>query len=93
MKVIKSITLYMRYASVCVRSVMQYKLSFFLMIVGRFILAFNEFIAIKFLFTGLDEIKGYSYGDVLLCFSIIQMSFRCEYSIICPLSPTICITL
>lgn len=75
MKVIKSITLYMRYASVCVRSVMQYKLSFFLMIVGRFILAFNEFIAIKFLFTGLDEIKGYSYGDVLLCFSIIQMSF------------------
>lgn len=45
------------------------------MIIGRFILAFNEFIAIKFLFSGLKEIRGYSYGDVLLCFSIIQMSY------------------
>lgn len=65
----------MKYASVCVQSVMQYKLSFLLMILGRFILSFNEFIAIKFLFSGFEEIKGYTYGEVLLCFSIIQMSF------------------
>lgn len=45
------------------------------MIAGRFLLAFNEFVAIKFLFSNLINIKGYSYGDVLLCFSIMQMSF------------------
>lgn len=75
MYVKKSITLYLRYASICVRSAMQYKLSFCLMILSRFILAFCEFVAIRFLFDGLEEIGGYSYGDVLLCFSIIQISF------------------
>ncbi len=75
MNIRKSIALYTRYASVCVKSVMQYKLSFLLMLIGRVILSFNEFIAIKFLFSGFVEIRGYSYGDVLLCFSIIQISF------------------
>ncbi len=71
----KTLTLYCKYASVCVKSAMEYKMSFLLMITGRFLLTFTEFIAIRFLFSGLREIKGYSYGDVLLCFSIIQMSF------------------
>lgn len=75
MKVGKNIKLYIKYAAVCTQSVMQYKLSFLLMIIGRFILAFNEFVAIQFLFTGFTQIRGYTYGDVLLCFSMIQMSF------------------
>ncbi len=75
MKIRENIKLYVKYASVCTQSIMQYKLSFFLMIIARFILAFCELIAIKFLFTGFTQIKGYTYGDVLLCFSIIQMSF------------------
>ncbi|MBD5494430.1 MAG: hypothetical protein HDR12_08685 [Lachnospiraceae bacterium] len=74
-KIKGSLKLYIKYASVCTQSVMQYKLSFLLMIIARFILAFCELIAIKFLFTDLTQIKGYTYGDVLLCFSIIQMSF------------------
>lgn len=75
MNVRKSISLYLRYAGICVRSVMEYKASFVLMIFGRFMIAFTEFAAIRFLFDGLTEIKGYTYGDVLLCFSVIQMSF------------------
>ena len=74
-KIKGSLKLYIKYASVCTQSVMQYKLSFLLMIIARFILAFCELIAIKFLFTDITQIKGYTYGDVLLCFSIIQMSF------------------
>lgn len=74
-KIVGNIKLYKKYASVCTQSIMQYKMSFALMIIGRFILAFNEFIAIKFLFSGFTQIKGYTYGDVLLCFSVIQMSF------------------
>lgn len=75
MKLKENVKLYVKYASVCTQSVMQYKLSFLLMIIGRFILAFSELIAIQFLFSGFSQIKDYTYGDVLLCFSIIQMSF------------------
>lgn len=71
----KNITLYAKYASICTQSVMQYKLSFLLIILGRFLVSFCELIAIKFLFSGFTQIKGYTYGEVLLCFSIIQMSF------------------
>jgi ABC-2 type transport system permease protein len=71
----KSIRLYFMYISVILRSAMQYKLSFLLMIIGRFIVAFNGFLAVYFLFSGFQGIKGYSYSDILLCFSVIQMSF------------------
>lgn len=75
MKIKGNIKLYVKYASACTQSIMQYKLSFLLMIVARFILAFCELIAIQFLFSGFTQIKGYTYGDILLCFSFIQMSF------------------
>ena len=75
MSIRKSISLYIRYAGICVRSIMEYKLSFVLMIFGRCMIAFTEFLAIRFLFDGLTEIKGYTYGDVLLCFSVIHMAF------------------
>lgn len=75
MKMKENIKLYVKYASVCTQSVMEYKLSFLLMIVARFLIAFCELVAIRFLFSGFTQIKGYTYGDVLLCFSIIQMSF------------------
>lgn len=73
--VIRNTRLYIKYVSVTLRSTMQYKLSFVLMLIGRFILAFNEFIAIYFLFSSYTQIKGYTYSDILLCFSVIQMSF------------------
>lgn len=75
MKIKENIKLYLKYASVCTQSIMQYKGSFALMIFARFLIAFCELIAIRFLFSGLTQIKGYSYGDVLLCFSAVQMSF------------------
>ncbi|MBQ7915332.1 MAG: ABC-2 family transporter protein [Firmicutes bacterium] len=71
----KTVTLYCKYASICVRSLMQYKVSFVLMIVARFIISFGEFLAITFLFSGFEEIKGYTYSDILLCFAVIQISF------------------
>ncbi len=67
--------MYFRYASVCTQSVMEYKLSFLLMVIARFMIAFCELISIQFLFSGFTQIKGYTYGDVLLCFSVVQMSF------------------
>lgn len=54
---------------------MQYKVSFLLTALGRFLVAFNGVLAIFFLFSGFTDIKGYTYGEVLLCFSLIQLSF------------------
>ncbi len=71
----KNIRIYRKYVSVVLQGAMQYKLSFVLMLIGRFILAFNGFVAIFFLFSGFEQIKGYTFGDILLCFSIMQMSF------------------
>lgn len=75
MRINKTIRLYIMYVSVIIRSTMQYKLSFVLMLIGRFLVAFCGFVAIAFVFSGFSDIKGYSYGEVLLCFSIIQMAF------------------
>ncbi len=66
MKIKENIKLYMKYASICTQSVMEYKLSFLLMIIARFLIAFCELIAIQFLFSDFTQIKGYTYGDILL---------------------------
>lgn len=71
----RNIRIYLKYIAVVLRGAMSYKTSFFLMIVGRFVLAFNGFIAIYFLFSGFSNVKGYSYGDILLCFAVMQLSF------------------
>ena len=75
MNIKKSIQIYIKYAAICVKSAMQYKTSFLLMIFARFLIAFCDFLAITFLFSGFQELKGYTYTDVLLCFSMIQISF------------------
>lgn len=71
----RNISLYFMYISAILRSTMQYKVSFILMVIGRFLVAFNGFLGIFFLFSRFSEIKGYTYGDILLCFSVMQMSF------------------
>lgn len=71
----RNVVLYFKYISVVLRGAMQYKLSFLLMILGRFIVAFSGFIAIFFLFSGFTGIKGYTYSDIVLCFSVMQLSF------------------
>lgn len=71
--------LYFKYIAVCVKSAMQYRFSLILTIVARFILGFGEFFAIFFLFSGFTGLKGYTYGDIVLCFSVVQLSFAlCE---------------
>ena len=59
MKFKENMKLYVKYAAVCTQGIMQYKLSFFLMVFARFMIAFCELIAIKFLFSGLTHFAGY----------------------------------
>ena len=67
--------LYLHYISVILRGTMQYKTSFFLMVAGRFLVSFNGVLGVYFIFQRFHQVKGYSFGDVLLCFAIIQMDF------------------
>lgn len=75
-KMMKSVVrLYFHYISIVLRSTMQYKASFLLMVIGRFLLAFNGILGVYFMLSRFGHVRGYSFGEVLLCFSIIQMDF------------------
>jgi len=71
----ETIKLYRHYISIVLRSTMQYKTSFFLAVVGQFFISFFTFLGISFLFTRFSQVKGYTYSEVLLCFSILLMEF------------------
>lgn len=67
--------LYLKYASIILRSQMQYKASFFMSVVGQFLLSFTAFLEIYFMFSRFHSVKGFTFSQVLLCFAVILMSF------------------
>ena len=38
-------------------------------------MAFNGILGVYFMFSRFGHVKGYTFGEVLLCFSVIQMDF------------------
>ena len=70
-----SVSLYMHYVSVNVRSAMQYKASLLLMMVGQLLVSFSTFLGIHFMFMRFQHVKGYTYPEVLVCFAIVLMQF------------------
>lgn len=67
--------LYLKYFSIQLRSMMQYKTSFFLTVIGQAATTFFSFLSMYFLFNRFGSIKSYTFSEVLLCFSTIFMSF------------------
>ncbi len=76
-----TIKLYGHYIAIHIKSIMQYKLSFVLTSLGQFLVSFNIFLGIHFMFQRFSDVKGYSYSEILLCFSIILMEFSMAESI------------
>lgn len=74
-KIRKTIKLYFHYISIIIRSKMQYKASFFLSTVGQFVTAFSVFLGMFFMFQRFSSVKGFTYSEVLLCFSILLLEF------------------
>ena len=70
-----NLRLYIHYISIIVRSTMQYKTSMLLMIMGQLLVSFSAFFGIYFMFQRFDSVKGYTYSEVLLCFSIVLLQF------------------
>lgn len=67
--------LYAHYFKIQFRSAMQYKASFLLTCIGQFLVSFNVFLGVFFMFQRFHGVKGYTYSDVLLCFGITLMEF------------------
>lgn len=69
------IKLYLHYVSITVKSMMQYKTSFVLTVIGQFLVSFNVFLGIYFMFRRFSSINEFTYNEVLLCFSIMLLEF------------------
>lgn len=70
-----SFFLYTHYLSINIRSAMEYKSSFFLTALGQFLVSFHVFLGILFLFQRFSNVKGFTYSEVLLCYSIVLLEF------------------
>lgn len=69
----KSIRLYRHYIAINIRSMMQFKSSFVLTMIGQFLVSFNVFLGIYYMFKRFPSVRGYSYSEVILCFAIMLM--------------------
>lgn len=67
--------LYRKYLSIHVKSMMQFKTSFFLTTLGQFLVSFTAILGVYFLLDRFHAVKGYRFTDILLCSAVILMSF------------------
>ena len=67
--------LYLKYFSIHLKSVMQYKASFFMTALGQCLVSFSTFFGIYFMFTRFNAVEGYTYEQTLICFSSMLMAF------------------
>ncbi len=67
--------LYLKYASIILRSQMQYKASFIMSAIGQFLVSFNAFLGVYFMFSRFKSVNAFTFSEVLLCFAVILTSF------------------
>lgn len=67
--------LYIKYCSIYIKGIMQYKVSFFFTALGQFLTAFSAFLGMYFMFYRFNTVEGFTYSEVLICFSVILMAF------------------
>ncbi len=67
--------LYLRFFGIHLKGAMQYRLSFLLTTIGQFLVSFNVFLGVLFLFERFHKVNGYHFSEVLLCFSTVLMSY------------------
>lgn len=72
---VSGLRLYLHYLSIIFRSTMQYKVSFWIMAIGHFLVSFGVFLGVFFMFRRFSHVEGFTYHEVLLCFSIMLMEF------------------
>ncbi|WP_099466556.1 ABC transporter permease [Konateibacter massiliensis] len=67
--------LYVKYLGIHVKSIMQYKTSFLLTTIGQFLVSFNVFLGMMFMFQRFSNVEGFTYSECLMCFAIVLLAF------------------
>jgi ABC-2 type transport system permease protein len=67
--------LYLNFFAMHLKSQMQHKVSFFLTTLGQFFASFVVFLGVYFMFSRFNEVNGFTYQQVLLCFASVLMAF------------------
>lgn len=67
--------LYFKYVGMLLKSQMQYKASFFMTAVGQFLVSFTAFLGVYFMFSRFQSVNGFTFSEILLCFSIVLTAF------------------
>lgn len=73
--------LYWSYLKILFKSQLMYRMSFILICIGQFFLPFTVFIGFTMLFSKFGNVKGFSYYEMALCYSIAHMAFSLAESI------------
>ncbi len=73
--------LYWKYFMIQLKSKMEYKTSFLLTCIGQFLVSFQVFLGIYFMFRRFSSVEGFTYEEVLLCFGITLMEFSLAESV------------
>lgn len=67
--------LYFKYIKILVKSLAEYRMSFWLTLTGQFIKTVFSFAGVYLLFQRFGTIAGWSFAEVAICFAVVQMSF------------------
>ena len=67
--------LYMKYLKIHIQSIMEHKTSFFLTMIAQVLMTVTAFLGIYFMFLRFHSVKGFSYQEVLLGYSVVLFSF------------------
>ncbi|MBI2850354.1 MAG: ABC-2 family transporter protein [Chloroflexi bacterium] len=72
---INSVSLYLKFAGISIRSQMQYRASFIMLMMGNFIVTGIEFITIVVLFSRFGSVQGWQMAEVAMFYGLINVSF------------------
>ena len=67
--------LYLKFFSIQVKTLLEYKKSFIFTIIGQIISSFFSLISIYFLFNKFGNIEGFTFENVLICFIVSYIGF------------------
>lgn len=71
----EQLRLYYHFFIIHLTGMMQHKVSFLLTCLGQFLVSFNVFLGVHFMMSRFEEVEGFFYSQILLCFSIFLMAF------------------
>lgn len=76
-----SIRVYGKYISISLQSQMQFKMSFFLQVLGQFLVTGAEFVGVYSLFMNFGNLKGWTLAEVSVFYGLAAISFSISQSL------------